>query len=1127
MKAGNYGKLNLYASREDNLTNNSSITFVSEQPHKAVVTGLEAIGVENVTFDGIKFDYTSQKGATLSTKWARIEQSENIVVKNSVFDGDHASGVGNTQNGYGTGNGLFVRGSENVEVYDNEFYNFYRGAVFQRVDDLLVKDNELYDMSSDGFNFAAVTDVLIEGNYIHDFDAHVNTPAHKDFIQFWNNGETEPSTDVILRGNVLDSGAGVFAQSLYLGNTEIPGGAGKNHPLLYQNFLIEDNVIRNAHKIGISVQFVDGITIKNNTVLQNLDSAPDPLLPVYIPVIDINGSVFNAKVIDNVAHEIEGSSYQGSGNLIVQRDRLGADNHYEDLFVNALSDGAGTWEDLYALPGSVIDNKNIGSKLLQFDTTPNSTEALLLSDYGDGLAMNQHAFDISNVYGPKGKISTNNASVQWDFGDGKSGSGLTTTHSYSKPGTYEVSATIRLSNGEKIIANKTLEVQTPVAIAVDFQKGDDDISGLVNAERTDGNVQIVTDSGSKVAKLNGNSIRYTRSDELFDNEEYTLLVDFKKDNLGDYGKIIDFVGTFTVNVKANALSVTAQTSKGTEKFTPGGVGLNDTAWHRLALTFDSDSGQITLYLDGKQIAQDSGHKGAIQKGNLTHDFHIGSPFGGSFNGLVDNVYFLKGALSSNEVKNLHSGSKDLDDILGSASISAPSASTSGAAASSSTATVESNTSSNNDTSNNTSNTSNSSNNDDPDTGSKSGGVTRYYVGDKNDSVLINAKVTEDDLEILTKHDQIRINTDRDALDEHVIKFANNLNINDFELEAAGNKTLLSYEGSTSSSSSSTTTSSSSSNTTSNTNSSSDVDTGSTSGGVTRYYVGNKNDSVLINAKVTEDDLEVLTKHDQIRINTDRDALDEHVIKFANNLNITDFELTASGNKTLLSYEGSASSSSSNTSSSNAASSSTATKSVDFSAPSLPFLNEGRKVANSKINGIADEDYLDGDLSRDFTIKIDGSNTHHTNSLGVYEYNDSGRITDVRIIDPNVTNNGKNATFDVRIDKNDNLGFFVVKDGADKVAWKTLNSNKLDLDIGNDGKVTLTENGKAVKDAEIYVSHDKSLNADNQEHVLSGTDKDYDGYLAIAFEDTNRNWKNGDEDFNDLIVYVQSDNFDFA
>src|SRR4029077_15299336 len=76
----------------------------------------------------------------------------------------------------------------------------------------------------------------------------------------------------------------------------------------------------------------------------------------------------------------------------------------------------------------------------------------------------------------------------------------------------------------------------------------------------------------------------------------------------------------------------------------------DSSWHRAALTFSGESGLAVLYLDGKPVGQVDGLQGGVQIGSGHHDLSIGSPFGSSYSGLIDNFLFLRGAMNASEAR---------------------------------------------------------------------------------------------------------------------------------------------------------------------------------------------------------------------------------------------------------------------------------------------------------------------------------------------------------------------------------------------------------------------------------------------------------------------------------------------
>jgi hypothetical protein len=133
LATGNYGELNLYDQRETFANFASEVTIKSADPNDlASFARVSLRGVENLTFDTIKFDYDAAPGTIESDKPFMIRESDSIIVRNSIFEGDMAEGVSDILNGHPTGHGLTVTGSSNITIENNSFYDFLRGAVFDK-----------------------------------------------------------------------------------------------------------------------------------------------------------------------------------------------------------------------------------------------------------------------------------------------------------------------------------------------------------------------------------------------------------------------------------------------------------------------------------------------------------------------------------------------------------------------------------------------------------------------------------------------------------------------------------------------------------------------------------------------------------------------------------------------------------------------------------------------------------------------------------------------------------------------------------------------------------------------------------------------------------------------------------
>jgi len=646
LESGNYGYIGFWDQTEPFAKFSSEVTIKSADPSDpAIFTGLGFNGVENLTLDSVQFDYTAETAALSYIKPFKIINSSNITIKNSNFDGDVTQGINEIEDGYGTGYGLFVRNSSEITIEGNEFQTWYRAGIFSGVDGLVVNNNNVYDIRSDGFDFADVDNVEIAGNYIHDFRRSPLSGDHPDMIQFWTNGTTSPSTNVTIRDNILDSGAGDWTQSIFIRN-EVVDSQGGGEEMFYQNFTIENNVIYNAHAHGITVGETDGLIIRNNTLLQNEDSASGGA--VYVPTINISPDARDVLISNNILPRFNLVSREGQvieNNLVVQRNDPEGENYVGDLFVNALADSDATLADLQAVPGGLVEQMGVGASATAFGANGSGIAGFVTNDAGSGLSILEHSFDASNIFGSEGGLDLDGAQIIWDFGDGQSGTSLTPTHAFQAAGTFNVTATVTLGDGEVVVLRKTVEVDTPVALKVDFNANANDQSSVETSANIGAGVTFEDVSDGQAVRLNGDTLGY-RGEELLNNSEYTLFFDFKKDpgNEDAGGRIINFSHSFVIFMEPDGITASVSTTAGNPWIKTKDIGINDAEWHRVALTFSGETGNAILYLDGQEIGRATGLQGGVQVGNPSQNLFLGDPWGEGFPGLIDNVAFLRGAI---------------------------------------------------------------------------------------------------------------------------------------------------------------------------------------------------------------------------------------------------------------------------------------------------------------------------------------------------------------------------------------------------------------------------------------------------------------------------------------------------
>ena len=329
LEGGDYGKLDLGEWQTVRALFPSEVTLKSADPaDPAVFTGMFLREVSNVTLDGLKFDYTFEEG---HPEWLRPFRAggENIAIRNCEFSGDLASGTNSPADGHGSAYGLSMNG-DTVTVENCEFYDWWKAIAIGGTD-VTIRGNDIHSIRSDGINLVDAQGAVVEDNHIHDFDIAWGTDDHADMLQMWILNPDMVSTDIVIRNNLFDIGEGSPTQSIFLGNEAVRAGAGEE--AYYQNILIENNVVLNAHLHGITVGQTDGLVIRANTVLQKVtDDVRDPTHEVTYPQITVGGGSMDVLIEDNVAHKVPTNSQPlrtVQDNILLQNKDSSLPNYYE------------------------------------------------------------------------------------------------------------------------------------------------------------------------------------------------------------------------------------------------------------------------------------------------------------------------------------------------------------------------------------------------------------------------------------------------------------------------------------------------------------------------------------------------------------------------------------------------------------------------------------------------------------------------------------------------------------------------------------------------------------------------------------------------------------------------------
>lgn len=658
LATGDYGDLSI---RSESFA--SDVTIRSANPDDPAVFDTVTIALSNnIVFENIIVDMPVDATTIEPDHAIRITSSDGIAFKNSsLIGGDAVNGIDPSEpagsqglegiNGYPIGRAVYIVDSTNAEFSDLMITGFNKGIILDDTDGVLIANNEFFNIRSDAITGSGIDNVLIEGNHVENISAWRmgGEGDHPDFIHFFIGADQLDSSDnITIRANFFEQGDGAAPLGLHFESL--------NASVMFTNVILEDNVIQNGESQGIRFGNVDGGVIRNNTLVPTDESSSDA------PGIILTQDTQNVVIQDNILSKIYGDLVAEAGvrnitlgdNLYVQAVNPILDNYVGDLFLNGLDTDAGVL-GLRLVPGLSLEG--YGAQLSVFDTTPASLDGYIADARGTGLNMDTHAFSVEMFLGSAGAINTSDATVHWNFGDGTTATGPDATHTFDTAGLTTITATATVDGQAPILFEKQIFVLTPNALDIDFDSGAQDDSLIENPVTLAGGARIVDSYFGKALSLESGSAiaRVAQNIEIVDNPEFSYSVSVKKDAaaIDDTGYVTYFSGTAVIKVAGDTVSVAGRTDLDEAiSLRADGLDLSNTDWHTYSYVFSQPDGTASLFVDGQKVDEMTGLEGG-QYTSTGHDLTIGSPFGNSLAGEYDNVRFVRGALSDQQIAENH------------------------------------------------------------------------------------------------------------------------------------------------------------------------------------------------------------------------------------------------------------------------------------------------------------------------------------------------------------------------------------------------------------------------------------------------------------------------------------------
>ena len=637
---GDYGDLFL-----QNVQKAAPVTITSADPGQpASFNTVHMMECSNIALAGLELDFTPDDETVTWSTAIRVASSSNIDVTDCTITGgpsvrgidpDEQAGTQGAEGilGLPIGVAVTVLWSEDVSLSGNTVSAFQKGLKFEDTHGITVSDNEIFDIRTTQLSGANCDDVLVENNYLHSSHPwnYGGVGDHGDNIHFWTVPEQNaPSANYVIRDNVLAQGDGAPIMGIYFDDN--------TNDIGYTNVLIENNVIHQGHIQGIRIEDVDGLRILDNTLVQS--SGGPAQAPQIILREGSNNVLIDGNILSGTDATRAGTVQMGDNVLVQIHDPFGA-GYVGDLFADGMS---GAVDGLFALPGSMVDG---------YGSTVFATGVHVLSDRGEGLSLDTHAFSLGRA------DLSSSATVRWDFGDGTWGEGKTASHRYDEAGTHVVTAHIEEGGTVRTVSRTVVSLDpTPVTMSFDAPGGlaeaftassaSVSLSGQASLEQS-GHGQSVRLSAS------GAAIAVENAPEITTNSEFSITVGFRKDAGAEAGggRVVYFSGTAVIDVGADGVSLIGRTDAGEAiSLKAHKVGVQDSDWHQITYTFSQSDGTAILYLDGEEVARMDGLEGA-QHVTGGHDLHLGNPYGANMKGLLDDFAFVRASLSPDEVSDAY------------------------------------------------------------------------------------------------------------------------------------------------------------------------------------------------------------------------------------------------------------------------------------------------------------------------------------------------------------------------------------------------------------------------------------------------------------------------------------------
>ncbi len=567
--------------------------------NQARLSDLHIDGSSNLTFDAI--DFVANSASEVGYFIVDVDDSSNISFKNSLF------GMG-TEDLRDSGKiGISVADSNNISISENEFTWLTRGAGFDNVDGLEVNKNYIHNLRSDGFNFVAVKNTNIINNEF--YDMHPSEGDHPDYIQFWTTGAPTGSSNVLISGNFMAQSGGGDSQGIFIKDEDNVG---------HSNFIIENNIIYQSAYNGIAVSGIDGLVLRENTVVSTAELEEK----LWIIVYDAENAVVERNLTNKLLLD---ENIPSLNNIIVSMD----EENYSVWFRAPLNAATNEISDFQILQ-EFEAGANVDRLLSQGDSyVGDSADNELKGDEYNNLIKGYSGAD--SLFGGDGDDILYGGWGQ-DVLEGGSGDDVFVFFNAfdSAGGIGQRDKILDFELGDKISLQGLVDGDLSFIGNADFF-----LPSMTTTDEEEFLARAAIEFGEGVTSLG-------KDGALFELADFTISVTFDLNSLSGGKQALLYSHTqYAIYVVDDSLSFEFNGINGdVVKAQVPGV-FNETGWQDIQLIHDTNSNEMSLYSGGKLVYSQTTPEGFETAPKAYWDVTAGgTPWGYALDGRVADVSFL-------------------------------------------------------------------------------------------------------------------------------------------------------------------------------------------------------------------------------------------------------------------------------------------------------------------------------------------------------------------------------------------------------------------------------------------------------------------------------------------------------